>query len=370
MMAKFAFYRCQAGWGGLMLALALAAAGRAAAAADPPDTAATLIGHWGGMLEAHGSRAPGLAGNRAIETRVAQQFAESGFEHGLLRFEAPVFIPGDVRMRLPDGAEERLLPMHPTLMRPGNFSEPSFDAPLVYLGMGRPEDLERARGQALSGSLAVMEFACGNRWLDLLRETVRGSGVTLRWHSTNHLRYLRGSPEELARDGIEIPPGPPLPDAGVVAALRRTAFVVVPTGVLDDQDDRPFIARLSLPSRIPFILATTHTPFLVVGDHMTGAARFVRELGVGLVCPYRRKAFQRAVEELTQPGANTGFRRRALAWAGRFNDAGAAEWIWRSLERGEPFDLRYEDLMRKPRPEIEELVRNMLPAGGGGGTAQ
>lgn len=212
---------------------------------------------------------------------------------------------------------------------------------------------------------AILGNIWGQRWLDLLRETVRGSGITLRWYSTNYLRYLQGSPEELARDGIEIPPGPPLPDDSLVAALRRTAFVVVPTGDLDERDDRRFIARLSLPSRIPFILATTHTPFLVIGDETTGAARFVKETGVGLVCAYEREAFQRAADEITRPGVNLAFRRRALALAGRFNDAGAAEWIWQSLERGEPFDSRYEDLMRKPRPEVEALVRSMIARGGG-----
>ena len=204
---------------------------------------------------------------------------------------------------------------------------------------------------------AILGNIWGQRWLDLLRGTVRGSGITLRWYSTNHLRYLTGSPEELALDGIEIPAGPALPDAALAEVLRRTAFVVVPSGTLTDDDDRRFIAQLSLPSRIPFLMAVAQVPLLVLGNERTGAARFVREFDVGLVCDYEPEAFRAAVGAITEPSRNQALRRRALALAGRFSDAGAAEWIWQSLERGEAFDLRYEDLMRKPRPDIEALVR-------------
>jgi hypothetical protein len=220
--------------------------------------------------------------------------------------------------------------------------------------LGSPLPAEQALENPASG--AILGNIWGQRWLDLLRETVSGSGVTLQWYSTNHLRYLSASPKELARDGIEIPVGPPLPDAELVDTLRKTAFVVVPSGTLDSSDDRRFIAQLSLPSRIPFILATSHTPFLVLGDERTAAARFVEELGLGLVCPYDPARFREAVAQLTDPDVNLRMRRTALALAGRFADAGAAEWIWKSLERGKPFDSRYEEWMRKPRPDIEALV--------------
>ncbi len=221
--------------------------------------------------------------------------------------------------------------------------------------LAEPVPLDECLAEPNTG--AILGNIWGQRWLDLLRATVRGTGLKLVWYSTNHLRYLQGSPEELAADGIEIPPGPPLADPDLVDALRQTAFVVVPTGTLEEDDDRRFIAQLSLPSRIPFIMATSHAPFLVVGSEETGAARFTRELGVGIVTPYGTEAFRAAVEEITRPEVNEGMRRRALALAARFTDAGAAEWIWQSLERGEAFDSRYEDLMRRPRPDVEELVK-------------
>jgi hypothetical protein len=49
-------------------------------------------------------------------------------------------------------------------------------------------------------------------------------------------------------------------------------------------------------------------------------------------------------------------RRNALTVAGRFSDAGAAEWIWRSLARGDAIDARFEDLAPKSRPDLSHLL--------------
>lgn len=198
----------------------------------------------------------------------------------------------------------------------------------------------------------------GRRWLDLLRQVVSDSGITLRLYSNSYFMFLSGTRAVLERDSIIVHRGPPLPDDEMVEVLRKAAFVVVPSGTLDKHDDRRFVAQLSLPSRIPFILATSHTPVLVLGSPQTAAGRFVEELGIGLVADYERKAFQRAVAEITEPNTNLAMRRRALAVAGRFTDVGAAEWIWQSLALGRPFDLRYEDRGRRPRPDIEKLVRS------------
>jgi hypothetical protein len=94
----------------------------------------------------------------------------------------------------------------------------------------------------------------------------------------------------------------------------------------------------------------------VLGDPATGAARFVRQFRIGEVVPYERNAFQNAVNQITIPEVNLAMRKNAFAVAGRFNEIGAAEWIWQSLARGEPIDQRYEDLMPKQRPDLSELI--------------
>ena len=197
----------------------------------------------------------------------------------------------------------------------------------------------------------------GQRWLDLLRETVRDSGVTLHWYSNSHFRFLEGDSASLAQDAIIVPDGPPLADGDLIEVLRQTPFVVIPTGTLDDDDDRSFIAQLSLPSRIPFILATAHTPVIVLGNERTGAARFVQDLGIGLVCPYERVAFGNAVARIMQPETNLAMRRKALSVANSFSDRNALDWIWQSLERGAPIDNRYQKMMPEPKPDLSHLVR-------------
>ena len=193
----------------------------------------------------------------------------------------------------------------------------------------------------------------GQQWLDMLRRTVRNSGVTLRWHSNSHFHYIQGDRESLARDSILVENDHLLNEKELVDTLREAPFTVVPSGNLNEEDDRLAIARLSLPSRITFILATSHTPVIVMGSKETAAARFVEKLGLGIVCPYRADAFRDAVKRITQPELNDALRRNAMEHVQRFSDDGAAEWIWQSLAQGEPVDDRYEqtmDLLRILRP--------------------
>lgn len=173
-------------------------------------------------------------------------------------------------------------------------------------------------------------------WLRRLRETVRGSGSVLHWYGGVGADR-RG---ELLDDSIV--PRDRLPDPELVARLRRSWFAVVPTGTLDEQDDRRFLSQLSLPSRIIYLMATSHLPILVLGSRQTAAARFVERAGVGVACDYRQGEFRRTVAEITDPEVNLKFRRRAFELAPLFSSRGALEWIWESLARKTAADGRYE----------------------------
>jgi hypothetical protein len=190
--------------------------------------------------------------------------------------------------------------------------------------------------------------------VELLRNTVRDSAATLTWHSSGEFRWLPCGKEDLVADSIL--PRDPLPENVLIQTLRKTRFAVVPTGVLDQSDDRRYIAQLSLPSRIPYMMAVSHIPILVLGSGDTGAAHFVQQFGIGAVAGYEKRAFVEAVDYITRPEVNLEMRRRALSLAGRFTDVGAAEWIWQSLARGQPIDSRYEDLMPRERPDLARLL--------------
>lgn len=126
------------------------------------------------LFEGAERRLPGSPGNLIIEQRVADIFAATGFEHGDLKFTAPCFEAGAASFSWAGGAAVPMQAMHPTLIRPGNFEETDFNAPVVYVGRGTQEDLKRLDGVDLKGCIALMDFDCGPDWLRFLRFGVKG----------------------------------------------------------------------------------------------------------------------------------------------------------------------------------------------------
>jgi hypothetical protein len=184
----------------------------------------------------------------------------------------------------------------------------------------------------------------GQGWLDLLRRAVRDSGITIDWYCNSGVapRWLRFDRDGLARDGIVIHDS--LPEPAMAEVLRQHTFTVVPSGTLNDFDDRRDLSWFSLPTRIPFIVAATNTPIVVLGSPQTAAARFVTRFGVGVVAEYHPVRFREAVSQITSPGQQEVMRQNACAIASTFRADGAAEWIWSALRTGEPADLRFERL--------------------------
>lgn len=149
-------------------------AGRAAAAPWADEAAVAATREALEELFVRGSRLPGLPANLALEARVRELFAASGFTNGVLEFTAPAFLPGDTRLHLEDGRSFVLHPLHPALFRPGNFAEPGFACRVVDLRRCLPEDLAALRGVELRDALALLDFHTGRRWEGLLRFGVRG----------------------------------------------------------------------------------------------------------------------------------------------------------------------------------------------------
>ncbi|HEX8139711.1 MAG TPA: FkbM family methyltransferase [Pyrinomonadaceae bacterium] len=202
----------------------------------------------------------------------------------------------------------------------------------------------------------------GQRWLNLLRETIRGSGTKLHWYPNSGRRvpaWLKVNMEELAQDGILLHEA--LPEAELAEVLRKCSFAVLPSGTLDDTDDNVGIARLSLPTRIPFILASSHTPIIVIGNHRTASSRFVKRFQIGTVCDYEPGSYRSAVDYVTAPETQRLMRRNASRLAGAFAARGTAEWVWKSLEQGEPCEMKYEKLLGLPGDEFAFYVEPPVP---------
>ncbi len=198
----------------------------------------------------------------------------------------------------------------------------------------------------------------GQSWLKLLQHTIRGSGLRVDWYG--HKTTAKNTdPEELTAAGI-IAHGF-VPEPQLVPVLRNYPYAVIATGNLDDADDAKAIARLSLLSRIPFIMATSGTPMIVLGSPDTAVAHFVKRFQIGIHCPYDATDFVRAVETITDPQCQQTMRNNAAKLAEHFGVWGISDWIWKTLETGNPADDRFEVLAPRTQADGVNYIASPLP---------
>jgi FkbM family methyltransferase len=221
----------------------------------------------------------------------------------------------------------------------------------------KPETPEGEAGDAGAGVLIGSIWS--RKWLQTFRKTVREAGLQVHWYGNTKAPWLKVTPEELRQDGI-IDCGF-LPEAELTRKLGQYLYAIVPSGTLDENDDRPEIARLSLPTRLPYLLAASNTPVVVLGDPNTAAARFVERFNVGKTCPYEAATLRRTVRQICQPDQQFALRASAAAHSSLFSANGLADWIWQSLERGEPCDERFEDAFCRRDGQIIQYLDPPAP---------
>jgi FkbM family methyltransferase len=197
------------------------------------------------------------------------------------------------------------------------------------------------------------------KWLHLLRRTIKQAGLQVHWYGNTKAPWLKVTPEELRQDGI-IDCGF-LPEAELTAKMDQYLYALVPSGTLDENDDRPEIARLSLPTRLPYLLAASNTPVVVLGSPNTGAARFVERFNIGMTCPYEPAALLQALGQICQPDQQLALRSSAAARSSLFSAKGLADWIWQSLEQGQPCDERFEEAFSRRDGEIIQYLDPPAP---------
>jgi hypothetical protein len=124
----------------------------------------------------------------------------------------------------------------------------------------------------------------GNIWsakqFEQVRAFSRAAQLRIDWFGNNKVSWLPQDRAVLEADGIHCQGF--LPESELAPRLANYPFVVLPSGSLDGSEDNEWLTRLSLPSRMVFILTKTFTPMLVLGSPKTAAARFVEQFGLGL----------------------------------------------------------------------------------------
>lgn len=199
------------------------------------------------------------------------------------------------------------------------------------------KNLFRLKKGALIGSI------WSNTWFQMLTNTVKGANLHLDWYGNYNYHWLTESPTEISEKRSITPYGV-VDEATLAEKLKQYPYVVVPTGTLDERDDRSELSILSLPGRIIFAMASSHTPVIILGSEKTSAGAFIQRFGIGVVCDYNPQSFKEAVEYVTQPDVQKQMRDRASQVAQKFSAFDINNWIWESLVKGEPSDDKFEKL--------------------------
>ena len=197
-------------------------------------------------------------------------------------------------------------------------------------------------------------------WFDQLCAALEPSHYRIDWYGQNRSPWLKFPPEDLARAGIT--PFGILPEERLAVELRQYPFVIVPCGALGGKETNVGVASLSLPGRILFAAATSHTPILLVGSERSCGARLIERFGIGVTVPYDAARLAEAMQRLSQPQLQAEMRRKAAAIAGDLSDRGVVDWLWKAIERGEPPDSRFEDLFAGACPARGPSRDNAAPA--------
>jgi FkbM family methyltransferase len=170
-------------------------------------------------------------------------------------------------------------------------------------------------------------------WLERLCDALAGANVRLTWYASNEdHHWLRLPPEALSSGLLTVKPNQSTAD--LIKAVESAAFVVVPSGTFDEVGHQLAIARLSLPSRMPFIVATAGTPILVLGEAESGAGRFIRRFDLGETAPYEPDAIRAAIAKLTPRARQVDIRTRSCRLGPTFRASGVYEMMVSAAENG------------------------------------
>jgi hypothetical protein len=192
-------------------------------------------------------------------------------------------------------------------------------------------------------------------WFDRLCSVLEPCDWQINWYGQNRSPWMTFTPEAL--DRAHIRPLGIIPEDVLAKELRKYPFVMVPVSTLDGRETNKGIASLSLPGRILFAAATSHTPILVVGSEETCGARFVKHFGIGLVAPYESSAVAAAIDRLCEGDAQRAMIRQSARIAGMLSDQGVVSWLSESIEKGTPADNRFEDAFSGYNADLGVLQR-------------
>lgn len=203
-------------------------------------------------------------------------------------------------------------------------------------------------------------------WLDRLCKALVEADVYLRWYSSNQDHHWLTLPADVVRSGrLEVIAKASTQD--LIKAVSGAAVAIIPSGTFGETGHQLAITRLSLPSRMPFIVAAAGTPLLVLGEAESGAARFVRRFDLGETVPYEPKAIADAIGRLVDADVQSRIREKSASLGPLFSADGVYRLLSQSALAGAgPGEDRFERAFEIEAGEfgyyIPELVENGVVA--------
>ena len=144
-----------------------------------------------------------------------------------------------------------------------------------------------------------------------------------------------------------------VPEQVLADTLVDYPLVLVPSGMLDGTEDNEWLTRLSLPSRLVFLLQAG-IPMLVLGSEKTCASRYVLDLGLGRTMSYNHPQPLQVIAEMCKPAARAQYAKNAAQAGDAFVMPDSGQWIWDSLDLGRALPAPFHSHL-KVRPEFEVL---------------
>jgi hypothetical protein len=201
-------------------------------------------------------------------------------------------------------------------------------------------DCETGNGRAL-----MVGNVWSRNWLRRLSRAVAKTDLSVDWYGNTETAEQEMS-ELMDEAGIVLKGF--IPESELLALAPGYDFAIVPTSALDDGEEdssRIAIARLSLPSRIPTLMAAARIPIVVVGDPETAAGNFVIKTGIGVCSPYETEPLRETFESVRDISYRKSIRERCGELASVFSSNDLFEWVESSADSGIPVDTRFEDLL-------------------------
>lgn len=224
----------------------------------------------------------------------------------------------------------------------GKYQLPFHVLPAVVPNELIPLEGLRAEQHVARTRVALIGSFWDQSWFDCVCDVFTGSGWTVDWYGNHKSPWLNMPTDKIKQAGINTLGV--VPETQLAQELSKYPVVIVPAARLHPSESNLGVARLSLPGRILFAVATSQTPVLVLGSKETCAAKFVSHFDVGAVCDYEKGEVFSTIKRLMRADIQKRMRNNAGILAPKLSDRDLPNWFERSVSLGVPADQRFESL--------------------------